>query len=520
MKTSSSVNQVQFLRSIEAWNDGQPAVIPARVPKTLFKSRRQWLPWLFGSIICIAILLFAKVALAQSSTIPKTESSYCNHDSDCRALQESHTSNAYVYVNEELRKVYMVNHPKERIIGSISLPRFLFDKWNRLYVISAAMFIGIIIIASRMQHNLIDAIYRASVLLLPITRPACVDNPISDSNVNSSIDTDYVQRPPLNMQIPSAEELVHSLALYAEYSPAIQAIPMIATEPWSLGLTTLQGNVRSENQDYGVCCHIGGYKVIAIADGMGGLPHGQVAAFLACAEALTSIVADLGGVRLQRTIKPMRAIKRAFTQAHHALSVHGDKLMIADINDGLRTTLIIVVAKGRKLYYGYIGDGAINILHHDGALQSILGPQRKDGYLNVLSASLGPIRQGSPIFGQVRQAPSDLVLVMTDGIADRVDHRLFARNVMKAAICSDGNLQDVTCQVVSQLAGIKDKAVWLFDDNVTLGLMGLGRSPVLGQDFWKKDSVNLARHNNHKVHKSKQVTIAGAEKEDSSGALD
>jgi len=118
-------------------------------------------------------------------------------------------------------------------------------------------------------------------------------------------------------------------------------------------------------------------------------------------------------------------------------------------------------------------------------------PQKHGQLLNVLSASLGPQRQGDAVVGQVDRAPGDLLIISTDGIADRVDAPPFARDIMRAAIRNNGDLHAVAQQVVNELANSKDDHGYICDDNLTLALLGSGQAPLLGSGFWNESSSDV-----------------------------
>lgn len=47
--------------------------------------------------------------------------------------------------------------------------------------------------------------------------------------------------------------------------------PELPCGSWNLGLATVTGNVRDENQDHGLCFTVGGHQVLIFADGCGGV---------------------------------------------------------------------------------------------------------------------------------------------------------------------------------------------------------------------------------------------------------
>jgi hypothetical protein len=79
----------------------------------------------------------------------------------------------------------------------------------------------------------------------------------------------------------------------------------------------------------------------------------------------------------------------------------------------------------------------------------------------------------------------------SDGVFDRVNES-FPREVLRGAIRQNGDLQAVCEQVVRELAEYRDEDGYVFDDNVTLGLMGEGRSPRVSRGFWQEESGDPA----------------------------
>jgi hypothetical protein len=68
--------------------------------------------------------------------------------------------------------------------------------------------------------------------------------------------------------------------------------------------------------------------------------------------------------------------------------------------EGFRTTLIIILSIRSHYIWGYIGDGGLCILRATGQEERLLIPQKADLEVpNILGASLGPVIEGSPVFG-------------------------------------------------------------------------------------------------------------------------
>lgn len=289
---------------------------------------------------------------------------------------------------------------------------------------------------------------------------------------------------PKPKQLPTPLEQMKAIIAAANRFRHIRLKLELCSEPWRIGLATSKGNVRSENQDYGLCFEIGGHDVLVVADGCGGLPHGQIAAYLAALSAAVSVVRTYGMTPQWHSSHVEDIAAKAITAAAHRLAVEGDKLNINDLRGGLRTTLIVVVGNKREFGYAYIGDGGGCVISATGEVNQFLTPQKaSDLALNVLAASLGPMMEGEPVTGVMERRTGDVLIVGTDGVFDRVDS-IFPKDVLRGCIQYKGDLQKTAEHIVEELAFFQDSAGYVCDDNLTLGIMGDGTKPKLSQGFW------------------------------------
>ena len=235
---------------------------------------------------------------------------------------------------------------------------------------------------------------------------------------------------------------------------------------WGLGLASVLGPVRSENQDHAIAWDQGQFRVIVVGDGMGGLPRGKEAATTATRRAarhLAEHIAD--GSMLHR---PLEIITECFNTAGGALKIATG---ITGNTTGLRTTLIVVVLTPQALFWGYIGDGGLWVYRQDGTIDNILTGHKDPDAPNVLFASLGPTVQGYPETGSTARCPGDVIFVGSDGVFDRIpDPGEFSASVVDAARNHfDGDLQRTVDEVVHQLSEAKDAdGNSICDDNLTL----------------------------------------------------
>jgi serine/threonine protein phosphatase PrpC len=221
---------------------------------------------------------------------------------------------------------------------------------------------------------------------------------------------------------------------------------------------------------------VNGHDVIVVADGCGGMDHGQYASCVAASAAAAHLMI-LYGREPKCVPEPLAGAASAVRAASCQLAVEADKIGISDFSGGMRTTLIVIVASRTDVGYAYIGDGGACVVRTSGEIVSFLEPQKADGMANVLAGSLGPDIQGHPITGCFPRRAGDLVLAGTDGVFDRVQE-MFPADVVRLAAEKRGDLTQVAQAILSELATAKDNLGYICDDNMTLALLGDGRGQV------------------------------------------
>lgn len=261
------------------------------------------------------------------------------------------------------------------------------------------------------------------------------------------------------------------------------------SKEWSIAGISSKGNVRERNEDHVCTFSVGEIDFAVVADGLGGLTKGKEAAHIAVNSAA------------QFLIKSYYQYTDSWYKSHEIMAlvaIHQAYFALMEIakdqkiqpNKGLRTTLIVTIATRDKYYYAYIGDGGIFCLRENGEHEQIMKPQKAHGAsLNVLSASLGPIVEGKPIYGQFKRYKGDLLLVGTDGIFDRAKIAPLSRYIHNTSINNKGNLTKTCHQIINELAKQKNSAnQYIFDDNLTLAIIGTKHKPQLPDSFWKKQA--------------------------------
>lgn len=245
-----------------------------------------------------------------------------------------------------------------------------------------------------------------------------------------------------------------------------------SSDAWKSATCSIRGNSRPDNQDYALTFAIGDhsetpYQAIVIADGCGGADGGALASYLACATAARSLSTSLG-CGIKDTIS---AARQAIADAGIVLAMAAARLPKTGA-DGLRTTLMVVIAQESHYAFAYIGDGGGMIIRHNNEVEKFLFPQKAaPGVYNTLSSSLGPFTLGEPIYGAIPHYTGDLLLCGTDGVFDAAGPR-FPQAVAYELAGHKGGIER-TCQtVLDQLTQAKDgKGEYIVTDNLTLGLI-------------------------------------------------
>lgn len=242
--------------------------------------------------------------------------------------------------------------------------------------------------------------------------------------------------------------------------------------------------VRETNQDaMGIFADEG---VFAIADGMGGLEHG---------ERISAAAIEAVRQRLPRLSERARALAMApTTEARTALFDEIEDLLNQSATDlynmadqaGLRmgTTLSTVVLAGDRIVIGHVGDTRVYRIRKDQVKvltedHSVAASQLRRGQLTVaeynkspqrsiLYQSLGTTAEIEPDVVEASLAAGDVLVLCSDGVwahlepeqvavlANNEDPRVAARNLADTAIArgSDDNATAIVVRVLSAGASV------------------------------------------------------------------
>jgi len=164
------------------------------------------------------------------------------------------------------------------------------------------------------------------------------------------------------------------------------------------------GHVRTRNEDAVLARPERG--LLAVADGLGGHPAGDVASITA----LTSIDgSDLTG---DATADDLRAVaKRAHGSVHAAAEDEPGRT-------GMGTTLVVATVTSDRARVLHVGDSRAYQLSADGELHALTRDHGLHGYL---TQALGLDRDIEPDVAEVDCPPGSRLLLCTDGLTNMVD---------------------------------------------------------------------------------------------------
>ncbi|MDQ1618633.1 MAG: family protein phosphatase [Actinomycetota bacterium] len=203
------------------------------------------------------------------------------------------------------------------------------------------------------------------------------------------------------------------------------------------------GHVRRRNEDALLVEESAG--VVAVADGLGGHPSGDVASRAAVVSLQqTSASTRPAGEQLGQWVTD------ALLTAHQAvLDEAGDDPERA----GMATTAVLAVVGDTDLWIGHVGDSRGYLLSAGGRLQALTRDHGMGGYI---TQALGLERDVVPDVAHVDVSSGDRLLLCTDGLTNMVDEPRIA------ALLGDNDVQAATDGLVE--AALANGGV----DNVTV----------------------------------------------------
>jgi PPM family protein phosphatase len=189
------------------------------------------------------------------------------------------------------------------------------------------------------------------------------------------------------------------------------------------------GHVRRRNEDALLVEESAG--IVAVADGLGGHPSGDVASRTAVAS-------------LQRASSASRPtgdelgqwLTDALLTAHQAVV---DEAGNDPERAGMATTVVLAIVGDRDLWVAHVGDSRAYLLRSGGELQALTRDHGMGGYL---TQALGLDRDIAPDVVHVDAGSGDRLLLCTDGLTNMVDEPGIA------ALLGDNDVQKATDALV------------------------------------------------------------------------
>jgi PPM family protein phosphatase len=198
------------------------------------------------------------------------------------------------------------------------------------------------------------------------------------------------------------------------------------------------GLVRETNEDV---VYVGARgRLLACADGLGGLPWGEVASRVAVDHAVTALAAKLAESRTRPSRSWPDELRSAFLGAHEAVLAAGRKRGAVE---GIATTMVVAIVTARSAHVCHVGDVRA-YLSAGGRLQrltddhSVVFDAVRAGAMTVEEARVHPRRnlvtqaiglpEGVvPSTATARIAAGDTLLLCSDGLWETLSEAELAR---------------------------------------------------------------------------------------------
>ncbi|MHB9133095.1 MAG: Stp1/IreP family PP2C-type Ser/Thr phosphatase [Armatimonadota bacterium] len=239
-----------------------------------------------------------------------------------------------------------------------------------------------------------------------------------------------------------------------------------------LGVATHPGYVRSGNEDAYFASRE--HAVFAVADGMGGHEHGEVASRLA----LEAVEKQVSRINSACPINELPMLLHETVQAANNAII--SQAAAQEARNRMGTTMVLATICGDRLYFAHIGDSRLYLLRGNLFSQltrdhSLVQTMVDRGEITAEEAAIHPLRHQitrvvggddhiSPEIASQALEPGDIILLCTDGLSGAV-----SSEEMKSILVSDQDAQekaDALVQAALQAGG---------PDNVTVVVVSYQR---------------------------------------------
>ncbi|MCZ7682419.1 MAG: protein phosphatase 2C domain-containing protein [Sandaracinaceae bacterium] len=220
---------------------------------------------------------------------------------------------------------------------------------------------------------------------------------------------------------------------------------------------------RRSNEDRSAAFSVGEYDVLVAADGMGGHIGGARAASIVVASVQEYLEHRLALARDTELATDL--VRSAFVRAPEALAAEDEEMGLGKRGvDALRSTLIVAVASPDTYIVGAQGDGGAWVQRGSGITIPLMTAAKGEA-ANIVTSSLGPTPEGSVDITKKRRMPRDVLVVCTDGVADRVGPEF--DQAIRAHADEAADAREIVRPILDEF----EKRPAVFDDNMTLGIV-------------------------------------------------
>ena len=207
------------------------------------------------------------------------------------------------------------------------------------------------------------------------------------------------------------------------------------------GALTDKGVTREKNEDYYCACSDIGFY--AVADGMGGHAAGERASRIAI-EVISDYIRGNYDASGDGSSGDNRRFSEEAKRLEKAIKLANSSIYeVASNNEsfkGMGTTIVAVLVRNGKLFYGHVGDSRIYLLRSGSMEQltedhSLVQEQINSGLLteeeakssgisNIITRSLGIMPDVEVDLGEISLLEKDMIILCSDGLTSMLDDDL------------------------------------------------------------------------------------------------
>ena len=201
-----------------------------------------------------------------------------------------------------------------------------------------------------------------------------------------------------------------------------------------------------------------------VADGMGGMPAGELASRMALSKLIELIVETTDWTLAFKRNKDVQTVMDRMTQRFFQIDkILKDEVKTNDTLRGMGTTLTVAGILGNDLVIGHIGDSRAYLLRGNSFRQLTTDHTMAQALIDagvatsddpaprsmrrVLTAAIGSLENRIlPQVQRFRLFPGDQLLLCTDGLTEMIDDDIIAR------VLRDAESAETACQSLMDLA--------------------------------------------------------------------